>query len=179
MNAERLLADPRAADADRRAAGAARRACRRREARRCSRPASSARCSGTGRWPRSTRRRPRHAARAGAPRADAAARRRARCDGLREYAFQHQILHQVTYDTVLKRHRRELHAKVARWLANLTAQGGLRAGDFLGVAAEHFERAGDAARCRRVPRPRGRARRTALGPRGGAGARRPCAGAAG
>jgi class 3 adenylate cyclase/tetratricopeptide (TPR) repeat protein len=66
-------------------------------------------------------------------------------EGLREYAFRHQILHQVTYDTVLKRHKREGHARVAQWLAHLTAQGGLRAGDLLGLAAEHFEQAGDDA----------------------------------
>jgi hypothetical protein len=70
------------------------------------------------------------------PRADAA------LEGLREYAFRHQMLHQVTYDTVLKRTRRELHGKVAQWLASLT---GLRARDFLGATAEHYERAGDGA----------------------------------
>ena len=63
-------------------------------------------------------------------------------DDLREYAFKHQILHQVTYATVLKRTRRELHGKLARWLA---AQTGLRANDFLGEAARHFELAGDEA----------------------------------
>ena len=83
----------------------------------------------------------RDAAGAGPARADAAARRTA-LDGLREYAFRHQILHQVTYDTVLRRTRRELHGKVARWLA---AQTGLRANDFLGAAAEHYEQAGDEA----------------------------------
>ncbi len=65
-------------------------------------------------------------------------------DGLREYAFRHHILHQVTYATVLRRDKREGHARVGRWLASVTAQGSLRAGDFLGLAAEHFERAGDA-----------------------------------
>jgi predicted ATPase/class 3 adenylate cyclase len=64
--------------------------------------------------------------------------------GLREYAFRHQVLHQVTYDTVLKRHKREGHAKVAQWLAALTEQGSQRARDFLGIAAEHFEKADDA-----------------------------------
>ena len=63
-------------------------------------------------------------------------------DGLREFAFRHQLLHQVTYDTVLKRSKRELHAKVAQWLAS---QAGLRADDFLGATAEHYERAGDLA----------------------------------
>jgi len=61
-------------------------------------------------------------------------------DDVREYAFKHQILHQVTYATVLKRTRRELHGKLARWLA---AQTGLRANDFLSAAARHFELAGD------------------------------------
>ena len=64
-------------------------------------------------------------------------------EGLREFTFRHQLLHQVTYDTVLKRHKREGHARVAQWLAALAQQGSLRAGDFLGTAAEHFERAGD------------------------------------
>jgi class 3 adenylate cyclase/tetratricopeptide (TPR) repeat protein len=73
------------------------------------------------------------------PRADAP------LDGLREYGFRHQVLHQVTYDTVLKRQRREGHARVAQWLAGLAEQGGLRAGDLLGLAAEHFEHAGDPA----------------------------------
>ena len=67
----------------------------------------------------------------------------ANLDGVREYAFHHQILHQVTYDTVLKRLRREYHAKVAAWLAGLT---GARANDFLGATAEHYEKAGDNVR---------------------------------
>ena len=64
-------------------------------------------------------------------------------EGLREYAFRHQVLHQVTYDTVLRRHKREGHARVAQWLAALTEQGGLRAGDLLGVVAGHFEQGHD------------------------------------
>ena len=65
--------------------------------------------------------------------------------GVREYAFRHQVLHQVVYNTVLKRDKREGHAKVAQWLAGLVEQGSLRAGDFLGLAAEHFEQAADGA----------------------------------
>lgn len=61
-------------------------------------------------------------------------------DGVREYAFKHQILHHVTYDTVLKRTRRDCHAKVATWMTCLT---GAHAGDFLGATAEHFAMAGD------------------------------------
>lgn len=69
-------------------------------------------------------------------------RRDASLDGVREYVFQHQILHHVTYDTLLKRDRRELHAKAASWFAGLT---GARASDFLGAAAEHYDKAGDGA----------------------------------
>lgn len=69
-------------------------------------------------------------------------RQHARFEGQREYAFKHQILHQVTYEGVLKRQRRELHAGVAAWLAQF---GGERASAALGPAAEHYERAGDTA----------------------------------
>ena len=62
-------------------------------------------------------------------------------EGAREYAFRHQLLHHVTYDTVLKRVRREGHARTAAWLSGL---GGARANDFLSATAEHFEKAGDA-----------------------------------
>ena len=65
-----------------------------------------------------------------------------RSDDIREYAFRHQILHQVTYDTVLKRVKREAHAKTAQWLAELS---GTRAKALLGTAAEHYERADDVA----------------------------------
>lgn len=60
--------------------------------------------------------------------------------GLREYAFKHAMLHQVTYSTVLRRRRMTLHGKLAQWLANFP---GARANDFLGQAADHFEYAGD------------------------------------
>ncbi|WP_164884960.1 ATP-binding protein [Rubrivivax rivuli] len=66
-------------------------------------------------------------------------------DGLREYAFQHALLHQVTYETVLKRERRLLHAKLAAWLAAQSESNSARAGDFLGVTAHHFQEAGAAA----------------------------------
>lgn len=62
--------------------------------------------------------------------------------GQNEFAFKHQILHQVTYDSVLKRTRRELHARIAGWLA---PQGGDRTAEMLGMAAFHYERAGDTA----------------------------------
>nr|WP_326529541.1 adenylate/guanylate cyclase domain-containing protein [Rhodoferax sp.] len=61
-------------------------------------------------------------------------------DDAHEFAFKHHILHQVTYETLLKSHKRELHARAAHWLANLT---GARAGNFLGITAEHYAQAGD------------------------------------
>ena len=64
-------------------------------------------------------------------------------DGVHEYGFKHQILHEVTYDTVLKRARRALHARAAEWFAGLT---GVRAAGLLGSAAWHYERGGDPAR---------------------------------
>jgi predicted ATPase len=47
-------------------------------------------------------------------------RAEARLDGVREYAFHHHLLHQVTYRTVLKHLRRGYHARAATWLAGLT-----------------------------------------------------------
>jgi len=63
--------------------------------------------------------------------------------GTREAAFQHHLLHQVTYDTVLKADRREAHARTAAWLA---ARVGDREAEYLAVTAEHYERAGDQTR---------------------------------
>jgi class 3 adenylate cyclase/tetratricopeptide (TPR) repeat protein len=73
------------------------------------------------------------------PRPDAAP------DDLREYAFKHAILHQVTYGTVLKRQRQVLHIKLAHWLAAQSQSDSARAGDFLGLTAQHFADGGDAA----------------------------------
>ena len=50
----------------------------------------------------------------------------------------------LTYDTVLKRTRRDYHAKVAAWMSGLS---GARASDYLGAAGEHFEKAGDNNAC--------------------------------
>lgn len=69
-------------------------------------------------------------------------RRDASLDGVSEYGFQHQILHHVVHDTVLKRDRRVLHARAAAWLAGLN---NARASDFLGAAADHYDKAGDSA----------------------------------
>ena len=58
----------------------------------------------------------------------------------RQFAFRHHLLHQVTYDTVLKATRREGHASVAAWLCGLERE---RAEPYLASIADHFEKAGD------------------------------------
>ena len=59
-----------------------------------------------------------------------------------ERQFDHHLLHQVTYDTLLKAERRLGHGAVARWLIERT-QG--RGAEFLAMTGEHAERAGEAA----------------------------------
>ena len=66
-------------------------------------------------------------------------------EGTDEEAFHHHLLHQATYDTLLRSQRREGHARAAAWLE---ARVGERAGEYLAVTAEHFERAGDHERAR-------------------------------
>ena len=98
---------PRAADADRRAAGAPGRLHAGREAR-----AAAGRVIGFVFWDQALAAIDRRAADGAARRWCGASwsmpHRDTALDGAREYAFKHQILHQVTYDTVLKRTRREL-----------------------------------------------------------------------
>jgi len=60
-------------------------------------------------------------------------------DGTHEYVFKHHLLHQVTYESVLKRHKKEQHRQIALWLEERCAG---RSGEYLGLIAEHFERAG-------------------------------------
>jgi tetratricopeptide (TPR) repeat protein len=61
----------------------------------------------------------------------------------REYTFKHNILRDVTYETVLRKLRRRYHAQVAHWLE---AHAGERLGEYLGVIAGHYELAGEAAK---------------------------------
>ncbi|MDW8276540.1 MAG: tetratricopeptide repeat protein [Anaerolineales bacterium] len=61
-------------------------------------------------------------------------------DGTQEYAFKHALLRDVTYETVLKRHRQQYHALVADWLSKASGE---RRGEYLSVIAEHYEKAGD------------------------------------
>ena len=58
--------------------------------------------------------------------------------GTREYTFKHALLRDVTYESVLKRERRDYHRRAAEWLAR---QSGGRVGEYAGLIAEHFERA--------------------------------------
>ncbi len=58
----------------------------------------------------------------------------------REYIFKHNLLRDVAYETVLLRERREYHRRVAEWLE---AHGGERLGEYFGLIAEHFEKAGE------------------------------------
>jgi predicted ATPase len=63
-------------------------------------------------------------------------------EGTPERQFDHHLLHQVTYDTLLKAERKLGHGAAARWLAERT-QG--RGAEFLAMTGEHAERAGETA----------------------------------
>jgi predicted ATPase/class 3 adenylate cyclase len=78
-----------------------------------------------------------------AQRALVAARSGSAFNDTAEHAFAHQLLHDTTYDTVLKEQRRAGHARAAQWLAERVSD---RAAEFLAIAAEHYERAGDSAK---------------------------------
>jgi class 3 adenylate cyclase/tetratricopeptide (TPR) repeat protein len=59
--------------------------------------------------------------------------------GAQEYVFKHDVLREVTYDTVLVKHRKVYHGLVADWLI---ANSGERLGEYYGLVAEHLELAG-------------------------------------
>ena len=61
-------------------------------------------------------------------------------EGTHEFTFKHHLLHQVTYDTVLKRNKWEQHRLTAQWLVS---RSGERASEYSGLIADHFEKAGD------------------------------------
>ncbi len=63
-------------------------------------------------------------------------------EGTAERQFHHHLLHQVTYDTLLKVERRLGHGAVAQWLAERTKG---RGAEFLAMTGEHAERAGETA----------------------------------
>jgi class 3 adenylate cyclase/tetratricopeptide (TPR) repeat protein len=59
--------------------------------------------------------------------------------GEKEFLFKHALLHEVTYESVLRRQRRAYHAQVAEWLIE---QSGERAAEYAGLVGSHYERAG-------------------------------------
>ena len=63
-------------------------------------------------------------------------------EGTPERQFDHHLLHQVTYDTLLKAERKLGHGTAARWLQERT-EG--RGAEFLAMTGEHAERAGETA----------------------------------
>ena len=71
-------------------------------------------------------------------------------EGVGEYVFKHHVLHQVAYESVLKRDKRLQHGRVAEWLVQ---RRGERAADHQALVAHHYEKSGDlanAARCFRL-----------------------------
>lgn len=69
-------------------------------------------------------------------------RERSAFAGAEEYIFKHAILHDVTYEMVLLKLRRTYHTQVADWLI---ANSGERVGEYVGLIAEHCERAGNSS----------------------------------
>lgn len=63
-------------------------------------------------------------------------------EGDTEWSFQQSLLREVTYESVLKRERADLHKVAAGWLERQARQAG-RLDEFAGLLADHFERAGD------------------------------------
>ena len=60
----------------------------------------------------------------------------------REYVFKHAMLRDVTYESLLKAHRRAYHARAAGWLETVS-EGTGRAGEYAALIAEHHDRAGE------------------------------------
>ena len=54
-----------------------------------------------------------------------------------KFAFSHQLLHQVVYESLLKGDKREAHARAGDWYAELKTA---RAAEHLSTAADHYER---------------------------------------
>lgn len=67
-------------------------------------------------------------------------RRPSAFSGAREYIFKHQMLREVTYNTMLKRQRVASHLSTAAWLMAISGE---RRSEYLPQVAEHFEKGGD------------------------------------
>lgn len=63
-------------------------------------------------------------------------------DGEQEWSFYHNLLRDVTYESVLKRERAHLHKKAAEWLEQ-QAGAADRLDEFAGLLGEHLEKAGE------------------------------------
>jgi class 3 adenylate cyclase/tetratricopeptide (TPR) repeat protein len=63
-------------------------------------------------------------------------------DDTREFSFKHALLRDVTYDSLLKVHRRAYHGLAARWLAQMAART-RREDLYAGVIAGHHDDAGE------------------------------------
>ena len=59
-----------------------------------------------------------------------------------EWSFHHNLLQEVTYESVLKRERSTLHKVAATWLEQQARQAG-RLDEFAGLLGDHCERAGE------------------------------------
>jgi class 3 adenylate cyclase/tetratricopeptide (TPR) repeat protein len=59
-----------------------------------------------------------------------------------EWSFHHNLLQEVTYESVLKRERAGLHKVAAGWLETQALQAG-RLDEFAGLLGDHYERAGE------------------------------------
>lgn len=59
-----------------------------------------------------------------------------------EWSFHHNLLQQVTYESVLKRERAALHKVAAGWLEGQARQAN-RVDEFAGLLGDHYERAGE------------------------------------
>ena len=59
-----------------------------------------------------------------------------------EYVFKHAVLRDVAYQSVLRRHRRDYHARAAIWLASVV-ESTERAEEFATLIAAHYEAAED------------------------------------
>jgi class 3 adenylate cyclase/predicted ATPase len=62
--------------------------------------------------------------------------------GEKEWSFHHNLLREVAYESVLKRVRRQLHKSAAIWLESQAQKAG-RLDEFVGILADHLDRAGD------------------------------------
>ena len=63
--------------------------------------------------------------------------------GIEQFLFKHDLLRDVTYQTVLKKARRLYHRQVADWLVEVAEANG-RTAEYSAIIAEHYQLAGNA-----------------------------------